>query len=83
MKLNVNTRQKNDPKRQTEAKWKNAVRSNKSKFEILYAQHAHWILWPAEEKDHWACFQRSDESLLLVRRECISAQGSGAIKGHS
>lgn len=42
--------------RWTEAKWKTVLRSDESKFEILFENHTHHVLWAREERDHLACF---------------------------
>jgi len=49
----------------SEAEWSTVLWSDKTKFEILLGNHAHYILWTKEERDRPICYQCSFKSLHL------------------
>ncbi len=64
----------------TLAKWKTVLRSDKSKFEVLFGKLGRHVIRTKEDKDNPSCYQRSvQKPASLMVWGCMSACGMGSL----
>uniref|UniRef100_A0A9J7X4R8 Transposase n=1 Tax=Cyprinus carpio carpio TaxID=630221 RepID=A0A9J7X4R8_CYPCA len=64
----------------TVAKWKTVLRSDESKFEVLFRKLGHHVIRTKEDKDNPSCYQHSvQKPASLMVWGCMSACGMGSL----
>ena len=64
--------------RWTDAKWKSVLWSGESKFQIVFGNLGHRVLWTKKEKDHPDCYQcKVQKPASVMVWGCVSGHGMG------